>query len=137
MICLLEALRAVAMGFGIGIDLVWVPRVRSIIATHGRRFTERIFTPGEISYCLKSFDPAQSFAARFAVKEAFFKALAILPPTGIAYKDIEVTDSEGIPSLNAYRRAKEILGSRKAKVSISHDGEYAIGLVVLVPEELL
>lgn len=125
---------AEGVGFGIGIDLVWVPRVRRIIEIRGSRFTKRIFTPSEISHCLSSSDPAQSFAARFAVKEAFIKALSVAPPTGIGYKDVEVISAKGAPLLNAYGRARELLGSRQAKVSISHDGDYAIGMVILVPE---
>lgn len=126
---------AEATGFGIGIDLVSVARVRSIIEKSRSRFIRRIFTSSEISHCLNSSDPAQSFAARFAVKEAFFKALSIFP-TGIAYRDIEITNANGVPLLNAYGRARELLGSRKARVSISHDGEYAIGMVMILPEEL-
>jgi len=57
------------MIYGIGMDLVAVSRIDEALQRWGERFQNRVFTPGEVSYCSRKKDPAISFAARFAAKE--------------------------------------------------------------------
>ena len=65
----------VMMIVGIGVDLVEIARVDRVLRRHPERARTRLFTPGEIAYCDAASRPPQSYAARFAVKEAFFKAV--------------------------------------------------------------
>ena len=118
-----------------GIDIVEVYRIRE---TMGRtpRFTERVFTAGEREYCeRKGVAAFQSYAARFAAKEAFLKALKTGWRGRITWKDIEVIQSdEGVPSLNITGEAETILnnlGAITIHVSLSHTTEHAIAQVIL------
>ena len=61
----------------VGVDIVDVRRIAEAILRFGDRFLERIYTPGEIDYCLRRARQAESFAVRFAAKVAFAKALMV------------------------------------------------------------
>jgi holo-[acyl-carrier protein] synthase len=61
---------------GLGVDIVEIARVQRLIAEHGERALQRLFTPNEVAYCRGKSRPAQHFAARLAAKEAAFKALS-------------------------------------------------------------
>ncbi len=120
---------------GIGIDFVAVPRIRRLLDRWGRRFLERIYTQSEIAYSLARPVPAEALAARFAAKEAFFKALATHQTPKITHRTIEVVLTEkGLPVLHLRGAAKDALGDRQALLSISHDGDYAVAMVLLLPE---
>ena len=60
---------------GIGVDVVSIDRIRAFLGRTGERGRSRLFTAAELEYCLGKADPAESFAARFAAKEAYFKAV--------------------------------------------------------------
>src|SRR5262245_64180456 len=75
---------------GIGIDVVQNERIRDSIQRFGDRFLNRIYTEGEIEYCKKCAQPEIHFAARFAAKEAAFKALGTGWARGVKWKDVEV-----------------------------------------------
>jgi len=60
---------------GVGVDITEVRRIEAVIAEHGQRFLDRIFSAGEIQYCRKYRVPFERYAARFAAKEAAMKAL--------------------------------------------------------------
>lgn len=118
-----------------GIDIVEVYRIRETIA-RTPRFSERVFTDGERIYCeSKGVAAAQSYAARFAAKEAFLKAIETGWRGKITWRDIEVvSDAEGIPSLNITGEAKRILDQRGATsvhLSMSHTTDHAIAQVIL------
>ena len=100
------------------------------------RFRERVFTTGEQAYCdAKGAAAAQSYAARFAAKEAFLKALKTGWRGKITWQDIEVVnDTDGVPSLNVTGEAARLLGEYGAAhvhLSISHTTEHAIAEVIL------
>ena len=100
------------------------------------RFIERVFTAGEREYCeSKGVAAFQSYAARFAAKEAFLKALKTGWRGKITWHDIEVVQSdEGVPSLNITGEAETIfnnLGASTVHVSLSHTTEHAIAQVIL------
>ncbi len=113
-----------------GIDLIEIDRIQSVIVRHGDRFLNRIFTAREIADCAGR---SESFAARFAAKEAAAKALG----SGfgkIAWDEVEIQRAEnGAPSLilygNAATLAKEI-GIENWSVSLSHSHNHAIAMVV-------
>lgn len=110
---------------GIGIDIIEVERIKKI-AEKNPSFLQRIFTPQEISYCLKKRNKYQHLAARFAAKEAFFKALG----RRISWKDVELFNfPSGKPQLEI--KSKERFSFIEAHVSISHLSEYAVATVIL------
>jgi holo-[acyl-carrier protein] synthase len=120
---------------GIGTDLVEVDRVQRAAGRRGRAFLERVFTPGEIEYCETQHHPFESYAARFAAKEAFLKALGTGQRDGISWKDMDVTrDGRGRPALVLNGRALELAerhGVGKIFVSLSHSRSHATAMVVL------
>ncbi len=96
----------------------------------------RVFTPAERDYCdAKRAAAAQSYAGRFAAKEAFLKAIQTGWRGKITWQDIEVvSNADGVPSLNITGEAQSILASRGAKhvhLSISHTAEHAVAQVIL------
>lgn len=99
------------------------------------RFTERVFTDGEREYCdSKGAAAFQSYAARFAAKEAFLKALKTGWSGKIAWQDIEIrNDADGVPTLSITGEAKRILdktGANQIHLSISHTTEHATANVI-------
>jgi holo-[acyl-carrier protein] synthase len=117
--------------YSVGVDLVSIGRIQRIIGRWGGRFLDRVFTAGEIAYCKGRNSPAESFAARFAAKEAFVKAVSRGHPGGIRYKDIEVVvGADGAPAITAHADAKAALGGGFAAVSLSHAEDFAVAVVI-------
>ena len=120
---------------GIGTDLVEIGRLESVLQRHGGRAHRRLFTPGEIDYCTAAGRPGQSFAARFAAKEAFFKAVRCGWGQGVNWTDVEVFSSpSGAPELRLHggaRRRMEALGARRAHLSLTHTDTVAAAFLVL------
>ena len=119
----------------IGIDIVEVYRISETIQ-RTPRFVERVFTVKERAYCeSKGAAAAQSFAARFAAKEAFLKALKTGWRGKITWHDMEIlNDSQGVPNLEIKGEALvllENLGANKIHLSISHTTDHAVAQVVL------
>jgi holo-[acyl-carrier protein] synthase len=123
---------------GIGIDATEIDRVRELYARYGARFLQRIFTPGEIDYCLRRPDPSPSLAARFAAKEAGMKALGTGRSAGVLWRDVEVVRGAGAPQLalhgGAARRLAELRG-RTALLTLTHARDLAIAHVILLGED--
>jgi holo-[acyl-carrier protein] synthase len=116
---------------GVGQDLVHVPRLARIVERWDRRFLDRCFSAEEQTYCLRYRDPAPHFAARFAAKEAFYKALSRGRPMGIWFLDAEVVRG---PSLVFSSRADRLVREERltqVHLTMTHDGEYASAVVVL------
>lgn len=123
------------MIYGIGVDIVSIPRIERMLTRWGSFFTQRVYTPAEITFCENRSNPGQHFALRWAAKEAMLKALGLGLRRGTKWTDIEVVnDSFGRPSLQVHNQAKDLLTDRKIKmafVSISHEKDYGIAQVVL------
>ncbi|GGA75191.1 holo-[acyl-carrier-protein] synthase [Edaphobacter acidisoli] len=123
------------MVLGIGTDLIEIERIEASIARFGDHFIERIFTPGEIAYCQrKKKHAAESFAARFAAKEAGAKALGTGISRGIGWKEIEVRREPGErPTLHLAGRASEraqAMGVRSLQLSLTHSQTVAMAVVI-------
>lgn len=114
---------------GIGIDLIEVDRIKKLIEKNPR-FSQRIFTSQEIRYCQQKKNKYQHYAARFAAKEAFFKALG----RRIKWTDIGLSNlSSGKPQLELQdKKLKAEFSSDKIHVSIAHLKEYAVAVVILL-----
>jgi holo-[acyl-carrier protein] synthase len=123
---------------GSGVDLCEVPRIEAAIARHGRRFLERVFTPGEIAYADRKANRFERYAARFAAKEAGMKALGTGWRGGISWRDFEVLNlPSGRPTLNFHGKAADIagkLGVQRVALSITHTKEQALAMVILENE---
>jgi holo-[acyl-carrier protein] synthase len=119
---------------GLGVDLCEVSRLRDLVERYGERVVERLFTPAEQGPC-RGRRRFECLAGRFAAKEAALKALGTGLSNGIAWRDVELTRSEHQPpSVTFHRAARRILelrGAHRAHVSITHDGGFAVAVVVL------
>jgi holo-[acyl-carrier protein] synthase len=121
------------MVHSLGIDVVEVKRVKGLMEKWGDRFLHRVFTPWEISYCRSKGSPEQSFAARFATKEAILKAIGTGLSQGIRWTSMEiVNDKNGSPSVKLGKRVKDKIGDKKILISMSHTKEYAVAQAILV-----
>jgi holo-[acyl-carrier protein] synthase len=118
---------------GIGVDIVEVKRVAETLEKHGERFERRIFTEEEVAYCRSSPPHAASrFAARFAAKEAFSKALGTGITGSIRWSDIGVSrEPSGRPVIVLTGETAERCAGLTAHLSISHTAETAIATVIL------
>lgn len=124
------------MIFGIGVDIIEVDRIERAEARHPGRFLSRMFTVGEINYCLAGDQHrSRRLAARFAAKEATLKALGI-GLRAVRWTDVEVVrNSLGRPNVLLHGRLAEIageLGIAELHLSMSHSREYAMAQVVAV-----
>jgi holo-[acyl-carrier protein] synthase len=116
---------------GVGVDIIDVERIEAALnrPRTGARFRARVFTDGEVAYCAPRRNAAESFAARFAAKEAMMKALG----NSYGWREIEVIRSNGPPSLRLHGRAQERaarLGIQRIHLSLSHTATLAIAYVI-------
>ncbi len=122
------------MIIGIGTDIVRVERIRRLLDRYPG-FVEKVFTEDEISYCSAKTAPAQSYAVRFAAKEAVMKALGTGWDGHINWRDIEVRSKDtGKPEISLYNGSRELakrLGVDNILISLSHEKEYALAFAVL------
>jgi holo-[acyl-carrier protein] synthase len=118
----------------IGTDIIEIQRVREVLA-RTPRFRERVFTERERAYCdSRGAVAAQHYAARFAAKEATFKALQTGWRDGLSWHDVEITSTEqGAPLLQLSGHARTLfdaLGATHAHLSLSHTTEHAVAQVI-------
>jgi holo-[acyl-carrier protein] synthase len=123
----------------LGFDLARVSAVTESIQRFGRRYTDRVFTSGELDHALSGHGVcAERLAARFAAKEAVMKALG-LSETGIGWRDIEVVKRpDGSCGVQLHGRAAQAareLRVARMEVSLSHDGDYAGAVVQVVLQQ--
>ena len=123
------------MIIGSGIDLAEIERIRHSMDRYGNRFLDRVYTAAEQAYCLRKRNAAESFAARFAAKEAGAKALGTGISQGVSWLEIEVVRAlGGRPTIRFHGRAAEIagrLGVVHAALSITHTDSLAMASVLL------
>jgi holo-[acyl-carrier protein] synthase len=119
-----------------GLDLASIERISALIeGRRGERFLERVFLPRERALCEARKDRAAAYAARFAAKEAFVKALGV--PKGISWQHIEVVrGTAGSPTLKLSGRAAEVMRRRSARaiLTLSHDAGVAVAVVLILTE---
>jgi holo-[acyl-carrier protein] synthase len=123
------------MVYGIGTDLVEIERIKRAISRTGQRFIERVYTEVEQQYCRTQHPPYACYAARFAAKEAFLKALGTGLRQHMRWRDIEVQrDVLGKPRLHLYGYLREQCDSQRIRyihLSLSHTASMAIAQVIL------
>ncbi len=120
------------MIIGIGTDIIEIERVRRAVSRE--HFKNRVFTKIEQNYCeSRGAQSAASYAARFAAKEAFFKAIGTGIVTNLTEVEI-VNDAAGKPQIFLYGAAKILTEDNhveKIFVSLSHSREFATAVAVL------
>ena len=117
-----------------GTDIVEISRIRDDIEKMGDRFLNRIYTQNEIEYCeSKKSQKYQSYAARFAAKEAIYKALSKYINFEYTWKDFEIlNDTDGRPFVKLNFKIDNL---EDLEISLSHCKEYAVANVVAVYKE--
>ena len=126
------------MILGNGIDIININRIRRVIYKYGNRFKKKCFSISEIERSEKRFNSVESFAKRYAAKEACAKALGTGLARGVFWKDIEVVNNEyGKPFIKLHGIAKEIFenmnktSNSKIEISLSDEKKYAIANVTI------
>jgi holo-[acyl-carrier protein] synthase len=123
------------MVIGIGTDVIEIARIAQSIDRFGDRFLDRVFTSREIAYCRRKKNAAESFAARFAAKEAGAKALGTGISQGVSWLELEVNrESGGRPTLQLTGRAAQRagrLGIAGISLSLTHGKDIALAVVVM------
>ena len=126
------------MIIGNGIDIIDINRIRRVIDKYGNRFKKRCFSISEIERSEKRLNSVESYAKRYAAKEACAKALGTGLARGVFWKDIEVyNDKFGKPKIRLHKKAlkffKKITKNPEAsiEVSLSDEVNYAIANVII------
>lgn len=118
---------------GHGVDLVSISRLRSALGSE--HFEKRVFTAQEIHYCRSKKDPFPHFAARFAAKEAYGKAMGLgLGASGDLLEVEVVLKESGAPEIQLHGRAKELFqqtGAQRLFLSLSHEADSALASVIV------
>jgi holo-[acyl-carrier protein] synthase len=125
---------------GVGTDIIEIVRIKRAFERIGVRFLEKIFTPGEMSFCDAKKDRFSSYAARFAAKEAVLKALGI-SLAGCRLGDVEVTRPDGGRPEIILHGAAAVMAKEKGiatvLISMSHNHDQAVAFAIAAGEEVL
>jgi holo-[acyl-carrier-protein] synthase len=123
---------------GTGIDIVEIRRIESMIRKYGRHFLDKVFSQTEIAYCGGTADTAVHYAGRWAVKEAFYKALPGPCQRRSGWKAIEILPASGADSAPMIAVVDRELDAEMKKAgitrihhSISHEKQFCVAMVVL------
>jgi holo-[acyl-carrier protein] synthase len=120
---------------GLGLDATDIDRIADTIERYGERFVRRIFTDGEVAYCVRRKVPAIHFAGRFAAKEAAMKALGTGHSHGVLWRDVEVVRHGGPPQLRLHGGAARhfaSIGGVSTLLTITHSDTLALAQVIIL-----
>jgi holo-[acyl-carrier protein] synthase len=121
----------------IGIDIVEIKRLQKVSKKWQKSFLAKVYTDRELKYANSKRYPYQHLAARFAAKEAIFKALGEVEREFVGWKNIEIlNDAYGKPEVHWHGQAEAVRKKRRLKgavVSLSHTENYAVASAMLVP----
>jgi holo-[acyl-carrier protein] synthase len=123
----------------IGIDIVEIKRLARVSRKWGEAFLKKVYTDRELAYANSRRFPYQHLAARFAAKEAIFKALGEVEKDFVGWKNVEIlNDNFGKPVVFWHGGAEKTRKKRHLKgavVSLSHTENYAVASAMLVFEK--
>ena len=118
------------MILGLGMDLIEISRFEREIQARGDALIEEILLPSEIAYCRGKAREVESFAVRYAAKEAFTKALKVGKAS--IWREVEIVRSEGPrPALLLHGGAREMVGPRRVELALSHAATHAVAVVLI------
>jgi holo-[acyl-carrier protein] synthase len=126
------------MVIGIGIDIIEIDRIKESTENYGDRFLNKIYTQRELDYCLKKKYKYQHLAARFAAKEAVYKALATGWNKEVSWQNIEISNEpNGMPVVTLTGNLKKFLDKGKnLKISMSHSRDYVTCVAIIYKSEV-
>ncbi len=118
-----------------GVDIIEIERLRNSIQ-NVEGFRDRVFTTAEVAYCENRKKARfESYAARFAAKEAVMKALGTGMADGLGWKHIEILNNDkGKPNVVLTHNARAIfekMGAKSIDISVSHCSDYAVAYAVI------
>ncbi len=121
------------MVLGIGIDIIEIERIKESVDNFGDAFLKKIYTKTELDYSLSRKNKYQHLAARFAAKEAIYKALSNDTDTVYSWQDVEIyNEVNGLPKVKFSGELKDYLSDGKEiKISMSHSENYVTCVAVL------
>ena len=121
------------MVIGIGIDIIEIDRIRESVEKFGDHFLNKIYTQQELDYCLKKKYKYQHLAARFAAKEAVYKALATGWDADVSWQNIEISNEpNGMPIVTLQGKLKKFLSrGKELKISMSHSRDYVACMAII------
>jgi holo-[acyl-carrier protein] synthase len=127
------------MIIGIGIDIIEINRIQHSVDTYGDHFLNKVYTEKELEYCLSKHNKYQHLAARFAAKEAIYKAIASGWEKEATWKNIEITnESNGLPTVKFLGKLNEFVADGKEiKVSLSHSENYVVAVAIIYKNEII
>jgi len=119
---------------GVGTDICENKRIRKLVKKYDERFLNKVFTQNEIDYCKRKKNPIPHLTARFALKEAFIKALGLSRDLTLSYKDVSLKGNLGKKEIVYQGKLAEVIKKKNVTsvtFSISHAKKYSNALVVL------
>ncbi len=121
------------MVLGIGIDIIEIDRIQKSVDDFGDHFLKKVFTDGELEYCLSKSNKYQHLAARFAAKEAVYKALASGPHENLTWQSIEISNEpNGLPIVSLHGELNSYLSEGESlKISMSHSRDYVACVAII------
>jgi holo-[acyl-carrier protein] synthase len=124
------------MVIGIGIDIIEIDRVKKSVDEFGDHFLNKIYTPLELKYCLSKSNKYQHLAARFAAKEAIYKALSTGWAKDLSWQDLEIINApNGMPTVNLKGNLENFLSAdQNLKISMSHSRDYVACVAIIYKE---
>lgn len=126
------------MVIGIGIDIIEIDRIKESAENYGDRFLNKIYTQKELDYCLNKKYKYQHLAARFAAKEAVYKALTTGWNKEVSWQNIEISNEpNGMPIVTLKGNLKKFLNKGiNLKISMSHSRDYVACMAIIYKSDL-
>lgn len=124
------------MVIGIGIDIIEIDRIKKSIDENGEKFLEKVYTANELKYCLSKKNKYQHLAARFAAKEAIYKAISSNWNSELSWQDMEIINTpNGMPEVKFQGNLEKFLSNEKSlKISMSHSRDYVTCVAIVYKE---
>jgi holo-[acyl-carrier protein] synthase len=121
------------MVIGIGIDIIEIDRIKKSVDGNGDKFLEKVYTPNELKYCLSKKNKYQHLAARFAAKEAIYKAISSNWDSELSWQDMEIVNTpNGMPEVKFKGNLEKFLSKDKdLKISMSHSRDYVTCVAII------
>ena len=121
------------MVIGIGIDIIEIDRIKKSVDENGDKFLEKVYTPSELKYCLSKKNKYQHLAARFAAKEAIYKAISSNWDSELSWQDMEIVNTpNGMPEVKFKGNLEKFLSKDKdLKISMSHSRDYVTCVAII------
>ena len=121
------------MIIGVGIDIIEIDRIKKSVDDYGDHFLTKVFTEKELAYCLSKSNKYQHLAARFAAKEAVYKALASNWHENMTWQSIEISNEpNGLPVVTLHGELNQFLTEKESlKISMSHSRDYVACVAII------